>query len=99
MLAINQLKTTLAEVMIGQKRVRTKENPPELSELEPNGSTKQIQIVKSCKLLLIIIQENLTWGKHLETGEEAHLPETRKKLGKLKHLRRTMLIKSRKLLK
>ena len=52
----------------------------------------------TARLLGTNIQENMTWGAHLETGEDALFPETRKRLGVLKYLGRTIPKGSRKLL-
>ena len=45
-LSINRAKTAIQEVMIGQKRARTKGNPPQLRETE-NG---KITIIKAEKI-------------------------------------------------
>ena len=83
--------------MIGQKRARTSGSPPELIESEPDGSQKVIKVQSDVRLLGANIQDNMGWNAHLETGEDAMIPETRKKLGILKHIGRTIPLKSRKL--
>ena len=85
-LAINRTKTMISEVMIGQKRARTGGTPPTLEEIEPDGSTKIIKCKSEIKLLGITLQDNITWGAHLETGEEAILPELRRTMGIFRHI-------------
>ena len=97
-LTINRSKTTIAEIMIGQKRARTGGPPPSLEEREKDGSIKTINCKNEVKLLGITLQDNITWGAHLDSGEEAILPELRKTLGILKHLGRAIPEKSRRLL-
>ena len=97
-LAIKRSKTTIAEIMIGQKRAKLKGSPPVLQERETDGSLKTIKVKKSYTLLGAKIQDNMTWGEHTESGEEALLPMTRRKLGVLRHLGGAIPQKSKKLL-
>ena len=84
--------------MIGQKRAKVKGSPPVLHEPEQDGTMNTISAKKEIILLGANLQDNMGWGSHLETGEEAMIPEARKKLGILKHLGRAIPNKSRKLL-
>ena len=97
-LSINRTKTTISEIMIGQKRARTPGHPPTLSEFESDGTEKIIKAQSETRLLGANIQDNMSWKAHLDTGEEAMLPEARKKLGILKHLGKQAPKHSRKIL-
>ena len=97
-LAINRSKTNIQEIMIPQKRARQKDEPPILKEREQDGNIKEIKSNKECRILGGTMQENMSWGAHIDWGEEALLPATRQKLGILKHLARTLPLKSRKMM-
>ena len=84
--------------MIGQKRVKTDGNPPKLSEMESDGTIKIITSKPEIILLGATISDNISWGPHIESGEEALLPGTRQTLGVLKHIGRSIPKKSKKLL-
>ena len=96
-LAINRSKTTIAEVMVGQKRVKTAGSPPTLEELDKDGKVKVIKCIKEVRLLGTTIQDNLSWGAHLESGSDALLPQVRKSIGILKHIGKIMPTRSKKL--
>ena len=49
-------------------------------------------------MLVITLQDNLTWGAHIETSEDALLPSVRKKVGIMKHIGRNIPARSKKLL-
>ena len=97
-LAVNRTKTAIQEIMIGQKRARQTVVPPVLLEPEPDGSLKVIRSEQQCKLLGGILQDNMSWAAHLDWGEDTLLPAARQKLGVLKHLGRSLPLRSRKLL-
>ena len=97
-LAINRSKTTISEVMIGQKRARTPGNPPTLSERDADRTMKIIECQQEVRLLGATLTDNITWTAHIETGEEALLPAIRKTLGILKHIGRAIPTKSKKIL-
>ena len=85
-LTINSKKTSLTEYMVHQKKAKTKGDQPRLQiPLEP-GKEKIITDSSYTRILGANLQGNLTWQDHLETGAKALLPETRKQLGRLKHL-------------
>ena len=96
-LSINRSKTTISEVMLGQKRARLPGTSPTLEKQNPDGSTKIITSQKDTKLLEITIQDNMTLTSHTESGDDALLPATRKKLGALKHLGISIPKKSKKI--
>ena len=83
-LTINRLKTTITEVMIGQKRARLAGNPPTLTETDRAGNLKTIYAQSEMRLLGMTIQYNMRWNAHLEEGEDALFPAARKKLGALR---------------
>ena len=95
-LAINRTKMPISEIMIGQKRVRTEGLPPTLTEMETDGKQKIIRSQPDVRLLGATISDNITWGAHMETGGNALLPGTRKTLGILKHIGRSIPKKSKK---
>ena len=96
-LAINRTKTCIQEIMIPQKKARLKDAPPVLIERERDGSEKMITSKTECRILGGTMQENMSWGAHLDWGEEALLPAARQKLGVLKHLGRTLPLRTRKM--
>ena len=83
--------------MIPQKRARQRDVPPVLIERERDGSEKIIKSEKELRILGGTMQDNMSWGAHLDWGEEALLPAARQKLGVLKHLGRTLPQKTRKM--
>ena len=97
-LAINRSKTMIQELMIPQKRAKLAGDPPLLTETNPDGTTKLIRSEEQTRLLGGTLQDNMSWGAHLEWGEEALIPAARKKLGVLKHLGKSLPQKSRKML-
>ena len=97
-LSINKTKTMISEIMIKQKRSRLRGSPPELVTHREDGTEKIIKSLKECRLLGGTFQDNLSWNAHIETGEEALVPEARKKLGVLKHLGKRIPERSKKLL-
>ena len=97
-LSINKSKIMISEIMIKQKRARCKGSPPELVTVKSDGSQKIIKSLRDCILLGGTLQNNLAWAAHIDSGEEALVPETRKKLGVLKHLGRRIPEHSRRLL-
>ena len=97
-LSINRVKTTLSEIMIGQKRAKTPGHPPSLIERDHNSEEKVIYVQKDTRLLGATLQDNMSWSSHLENGADALLPEARQKLGILKHIGVSLPYKSRKLL-
>ena len=97
-LKINRTKTTIQEIMIGQKRARQTGSPPTLSEINPDGTTKIITSKPQCRLLGGTLQENMSWAANLEWGEDALIPAARQKLGVLKHIGKSLPLKSKKLL-
>ena len=97
-LAINRTKTNIQEIMIPQKKARQKEETPTLRERENDGSEKLIKSKKECRILGGNMQENMSWGAHLDWGEEALLTTARQKLGVLKHLGKTLPFKTRKMM-
>ena len=97
-LAINRTKTTIAEIMVGQKRVKLKDQPPTLTERETDGTMKIIKCQTEVRLLGASISDNLLWDAHIETGQDALLPAVRKSLGILRHIGKNIPQKSKKLL-
>ena len=83
--------------MIGQKRARTAGTPPTLIEMETDGTMKTIESQTETKLLGATVQDNITWNAHIDTGAEALLPDTRKTLGIIRYVGKTMPSSSRKL--
>ena len=84
--------------MIGQKRAKTSGSPPTLFEPEPDGGMKIIDSQNVIRLLGVNLPDHMGWDAHIESGEDALLPTTRKKLGILKHIGKSIPIRSRKLL-
>ena len=85
-LAVNIKKTTLTEIMVKQKRGKIGGSLPSLEvEISP-GTTKVIHNKDYTRILGANLQGNLGWNRHLETGEKALFPQTRKQLGHLKYL-------------
>ena len=73
--------------MIGQKRARTVGAPPSLEERNKDGEMTTINCKTEVKLLGITLKDNITWGAHLDSGEEAILPELRKTIGHIETYR------------
>ena len=94
-LTINLDKTKLVEVMIAQKRGKTKGEPPQLTVLNSSQQAELISDSSSCRVLGMNIQNNLTWKAHLETGTKSLLPSLRKSLGMLNNLGRKLPTGSR----
>ena len=93
-LEVNEAKTVLTEYMVGQKRVKLRGVPPELTVLEKkliDGRTefrdKHITDTISSRFLGLNLQNNLLWDAHLRTGKKAILPACRRLLGMLTKLR------------
>ena len=78
-LAINRNKTMIQEIMIPQKRAKLAGEQPILTELNKDGTTKIIRSEQQTRLLGGTLQENMSWGAHLEWGDEALIPAARKK--------------------
>ena len=94
-LTINPEKTTIQELILKQKRGRNKGKPPSLNVITPTGVQKTIEDSKVCKILGGKLQNNLTWGAHLESSKKALLPEIRKQLGALYHIGKKLPQKSK----
>ena len=58
---------------------------------------KVIRSKDEVRLLGTTVQDNLSWGAHLETGADALFPQLRKSIGILKHIGKNMPMKSKKL--
>ena len=82
-LSLNMSKTNLLEVMIKQKRTRTKGQPPHIDTKDDRGADKRITAGKYLRILGGNLQDNLSWQYLIETGEKALLQILRQKLGAL----------------
>ena len=82
-LAMNRSKTTINEIMIKQKRMRTRGQPPTLQVLDSEGNQKTLTVGDYTRLLGCNIGNNLSWRQHLMPGEKAVLSGLRKQLGAL----------------
>ena len=85
-LTINADKTHLVEIMIQQKRTKTLGEPPTLEVRNNEGNLETVNDRKSCRILGLNLENNLTQNSHLETRGKALLPSLRKNLGALKTL-------------
>ena len=85
-LTINLDKTKLLEIMIKQKKGRTKGEPPQLIVSDSSQQEVLIKDKAQCRILGINLQANLTWTNHLEVGPKAVLPTLRKNLGMVRNL-------------
>ena len=93
-LAINLPKTTLTEVMISQKRVRTPGLPPSI--VVRDGQIDKTVVDKGfTRILGANIERNMSWQSHLETGPKSLLPAVRRQLGHLSHIGKLIPVKSR----
>ena len=68
--------------------MQTERTPPYLVTLNENQELKIINTVKQNKFLGGIMQEDLQWQAHLDTGQDSLLTTVRKKLGALKYVGR-----------
>ena len=84
-LVLNLPKTSLTEIMIAQKRVKTVGEPPTLLVQNDDGEYKQVDDHNYTRILGANIQNNMLWNSHMESGKKALLPQCRKLLGRLKH--------------
>ena len=66
--------------------------------MDKDGNVKLINCKQEVRLLGTTIENNLSWGAHLETGGDALLPQIRKTIGILKHLGKNMPRTSKKLI-
>ena len=83
-MSVNPSKTVLFEFMLKQKLCKTQGAPPYLVTLTDQGDIKVISPKESSVCLGGTLQKDLQWKEMIETGEEAILPQLRKKLGALK---------------
>ena len=83
-LTINKSKTTLQEMMLIQKKCKTKGTPPYLNVTTDKGEIKKVTPKSQNIFLGANLQDNLKWSAHIESGEEPMLSNLRKKLGNLK---------------
>ena len=97
-LTVNKSKTTLQEMMLKQKRCKFKGSPPQLVTLMDKGHIKVIKAQHSNKILGGILQNDLQWNAHMESGEEPLLSALRKKLGTIKYLAKNAPTKTKLLL-
>ena len=66
--------------------------------IDKNGRRKEIKTSKQERLLGINLREDLSWEGHLNTGDKALFPATRKLVGALRHLQGITSMKTRLLL-
>ena len=69
-LTMNQTKTTMAEIMLPQKRSKTKGQPPTLKTVSPEGTQKTIYAADYTRILGLNISKNLSFKHHFESGEK-----------------------------
>ena len=94
-LAMNRAKTTINEIMITQKRIRTRGEPPTLVVKDENHEDKTLVAQNYTRLLGGNVGRDLSWRYHLELGDKAILPKLRKQLGALNLLGASIPMKSR----
>ena len=94
-LTINLDKTKIVEIMIKQKRGRTRGEPPKLTVWNSNQVAEVVEDTGQVRILGMNVQANLTWNNHLEQGPKAILPQLRKNLGMMKRLGRILPQNSR----
>ena len=102
-LQVNESKTTLTELMVHQKRSRTRGIPPDLTVRQEvtdrNGRVKMEDTLLTdsgyCRMLGLNIKNNLTWDAHLNTGKKALLPAMRSRIGMLHRLGNNISMKAR----
>ena len=97
-LTMNIGKTTVTELMISQKKGRTKGDPPKLEVQTGPTTNKQILDKGTCKILGATFQSNLKWTIHLEKGKNSLFPSLRKLIGSLQHLGNKVPRKCRRIL-
>ena len=95
---MNDSKTTIAEIMVHQKRARTQGQPPTLNTMDENRQLKVLQTNKHTRILGCNLQENVHWQGHLETGDKPVFPDLRRKLGAIRHLSKQLPQECKKLL-
>ena len=78
------------ELMMKQKRCKIDGISPRLITHNDKGDIEVVKTVKSSNFLGGMIQENIQWQEHLETGEDPLPTSLRKKLGLLKFLGKHM---------
>ena len=69
-LTLNLLKTSLTEIMIKQKRGRTRGQPPSLLVSGENGEDKLVEDSTFTRIFGGNIQNNMMWNSHLESGKK-----------------------------
>ena len=94
-LAMNASKTTINEVMVQQKRTKTRGDPPSLLTTDQEGRLKTIHSENYTRLLGANVGRDLGWKYHLETGDKATLPRIRQQLGALTMIRAQLPFRSR----
>ena len=97
-LCMNVGKTTVTEMMIKQKKGRTKGDPPKIIVQTGPGTQKEITDKGRCKILGATLQANITWNLHLDKEKNSLFPTLRKLLGSLKHQGKKIPKKCRKVL-
>ena len=97
-IVFQESKTTLLELMVRQKRVRIKGDPPSILTKDENNEDKLIVAGEQARLLGCNLHFNLSWRAMIETGEKAILPTLWKKLGALKHAGKNIPVRSKKFL-
>ena len=88
-MTINPSKTLIWEFIIKQKWCKTQGVAPSLLTITDQGNTKKVCSKESSTYLGGVLERDLQWKAHLETGEDAILPILRKKLGALKYVHPT----------
>ena len=93
-LSINQSKTKTQNYMVRQKRARV-DNDPVMMTVETEEGTKDIKNEIHAKILGINLQEDLGWRSQLESGTKPLLPNLRRRVGALRHIRNQIPRKGR----
>ena len=93
-LVVNQDKTQTQNFMVRQKHVEIPPDPQVL-EVQTMDGVKQIHNKICTRLLGINLHQDLSWRAHFELGIKSLLPDLRKRLGALVHIRKSIPIKGR----
>ena len=97
-LQLNDAKTSLTEFMTHQKRAKLSGIPPDLTVqeilIDREGrevlADKLITDSNYCRFLGLNLQNNLMWDSQLNSGKKATLPATRRLIGLISRLRRSL---------
>ena len=102
-LQVNQWKTKLTEFMTHQKRAKLKGIPPDITVREETadlrGRTrtqdKLISDSVNCKMLGLMMKNDMSWESHLNKGKGALLPALRRQIGMIARIGTNMSEKAR----